>query len=229
MLSFLRPWARQQKVEWLMDRVTEAKSRFPDAALSYVGHSHGTYLIKKAMQDYPAVCFKHVVLAGSVLRTDEDWGALLAAGRVAKVLNFTASADWVVAFFPNAMQRLRWQDLGGAGHYGFSRAAPGLVQMQGAHRYLVGRHSAALDEGWWDSIAEFILHGKFEPAPMPTRSSHAWWVALGAAVAPVLWLVIAAVLGAGLWGLTLLCIREWLKTILIILYLSVIWTVLTKV
>lgn len=229
LLSFLRPGARQQKVEWLMDRVTEAKSRFPNASLSYVGHSHGTYLIRKAMRDYPAVCFKHVVLAGSVLRTDENWGALLAAGRVTKVLNFTASADWVVAFFPNAMQRLSWQDVGGAGHYGFSRAAPGLVQMHGVHRYVVGGHSAALDEGWWDSIAGFVLNGNFEPAPMPTRPSHAWWVALGAAVAPVLWLAIALLLGGGLWGLLHLCIREWLKTTFIIMYLAVIWTVLTKV
>jgi pimeloyl-ACP methyl ester carboxylesterase len=229
LLSFLRPGARQQKVEWLMDRITEAKSRFPNASLSYVGHSHGTYLIKKAMRDYPAVRFKHIVLAGSVLRTDENWAALLAAGRVAKVLNFVASADWVVAFFPNAMQLLRWQDVGGAGHRGFSRPAPGLVQMQGPHRYIVGRHSAALDEGWWDSIAGFVLHGKFQPAPMPTRSSHSWWVTLGAAVAPLLWLVIPCVLGWLLWELAHSCLREWLRTVLIILSLSVIWTVLTKV
>ena len=180
------------------------------------------------MRDYPAVSFKHVVLAGSVLRTDLDWGVLLAAGRVKKVLNFTASADWVVAFFPNAMQRLHWQDVGGAGHYGFSGLATGLVQMQKPNCFAVGGHSAALDEGWWSSIAEFVLDGNFTPAEMPTSRSHKWWVALGAAGAPFIWLVIAAAILAGLWLIVKWDIREWIKTMSIIIYFAFLWTVLTK-
>lgn len=229
LLSFLRPGARQEKVEWLMDRVTEAKSRFPNASFSYVGHSHGTYLVAKAMRDYPAVSFKHVVLAGSVLRTDQDWGALLASGRVKKVLNFTASADWVVAFFPNAMQRLRWQDVGGAGHYGFSRLATGLVQLQKPNRFVVGGHSAALDEGWWSSIAEFVLDGNFTPAEMPTSRSHKWWVSIGAAVAPLVWLLIAVAICTGVWLIVEWDVREWIKTMSIVIYFAFLWTGRTQI
>ncbi|WP_313622020.1 hypothetical protein [Achromobacter sp.] len=229
LLSFLRPGARQAKVEWLMDRVTEAKARFPNAHLSYVGHSHGTYLLAKAMRDYPAVSFKHVVLAGSVLRTDQDWPALIRSSRVEKVLSFAASADWVVAFFPNAMQRIQWQDVGGAGHYGFSKQEPGLFQLPPPNRYVSGGHSAALDENSWDSIAEFILDGNFNPSPnMPVQRKHAWWVAAGAACAPIIWLVIAALLVLGGWIIFRLDISEWLKTLVVVAYIGAIWTILTK-
>lgn len=61
MLPFLLPWTRQKNVAWLMDRYTEAKAAYPDAEISYVGHSNGTYLLAKALSDYPACSFKHVV------------------------------------------------------------------------------------------------------------------------------------------------------------------------
>ena len=48
MLSFLRPGVRQEKVEWLMDRYTEAKAMYPKAKFHFVGHSHGTYLAKQS-------------------------------------------------------------------------------------------------------------------------------------------------------------------------------------
>ena len=63
MLSFLRPGARQEKVEWLMDQYTRAKARYPNAAFSFVGHSNGTYLLAKALHEYPAVKFKNVLFA----------------------------------------------------------------------------------------------------------------------------------------------------------------------
>ncbi|KRA02088.1 MAG: esterase/lipase family protein [Achromobacter sp.] len=229
LLSFLRPGARQAKVEWLMDRVTEAKARFPNARLSYIGHSHGTYLLAKAMKDYPAVSFKHVVLAGSVLRTDQDWPSLIRNARVEKVLSFTASADWVVAFFPNAMQRIQWQDVGGAGHYGFSKQEPGLYQLPPPNRYVSGGHSAALDENSWDSIAEFVLDGSFVLSPkLPVQREHARWVAAGAVCAPFLWLLIAAILIGGGWLIVQLDISEWLKTLTLSAYIGLIWFALTK-
>lgn len=40
------------------------------------------------------------------------------------MLNYVASGDWVVAFFPKAMELLGIQDIGSAGHDGFRAFQP---------------------------------------------------------------------------------------------------------
>jgi pimeloyl-ACP methyl ester carboxylesterase len=62
MLPFVWPWIRAEKVEWLMDEFVSAKARYPDAEFSYVGHSNGTYLLARALRDYPATRFRNVFL-----------------------------------------------------------------------------------------------------------------------------------------------------------------------
>ena len=125
MAPFVFPWVRRQKVAWLMDRYTEARARYPKAKFSYVGHSNGTYLVARALQDYPAARFKHVVFAGSVVRCDYNWHALMqpnpanSGPRVERVLNYVATGDIVVALLPKAMQPIKPLDLGSAGHDGF--------------------------------------------------------------------------------------------------------------
>ncbi|MBX8574796.1 alpha/beta fold hydrolase [Pseudomonas cichorii] len=160
MLPFLLPWYRRNKVEWLMDKYTEALARYPNAKFSYVGHSNGTYLIAKALELYPCCKFENVVFAGSVVRDEYDWKRLLDANqpRVKNVLNLVATSDWVVAFFPKFFQVFGWQDLGSAGHDGFKafKTSNGLFQIQ----YLKGRHDAGIKEEEWDSIAGFVLEGK---------------------------------------------------------------------
>lgn len=227
-LSFLQPWSRQEKVEWLMDRYTAAKARYPSARFSFVGHSHGTYLLGQSMKCYPAVTFENVVLAGSVLRTDHDWQTLFNTGRVKRVLNLVANGDWVVATFPNAMRRIDWQDMGGAGHYGFTEPTQGLIQLQEPQKYVIGGHSTALSEGWWSSIAEFILHGTFEAPDMPLSTKHKRWVAMLAKWGPLLILFGILLLGSGLGLLLLSGLGETGKTLAVLAYLAVVFTILTK-
>ena len=119
MLSFLLPTKRREKVEWLMDQYAQSLALYPNAKFSFVGHSNGTYLLTRALRDYPACRFKNILLAGSVVRTRYDWTSAIAKGQVEKVLNYVATADLVVAVFPRAIQMLRIQDLGSAGHDGF--------------------------------------------------------------------------------------------------------------
>ena len=98
-----------------------------ECAFSYVGHSNGTYLVARALKDYPAARFHRIVFAGSVVRCDYDWlqisrpipGETSELPRVDKVLNFTATGDWVVALFPKGLQPIKAIDLGSAGHDGF--------------------------------------------------------------------------------------------------------------
>ena len=167
MLPFILRSVRQRKVEWLMDRYTEARALYPRALFHYVGHSNGTYLAAQALHDYPAARFKRIVFAGSVVRRDYDWLKLIRrnpaapqdAPRVSKVLNYVATRDWVVALFPKALQRLwRGANLGSAGHDGFLQAsADGPVHEV---KYIVGNHGAGHEETNWDDIAQFIVSGQ---------------------------------------------------------------------
>ena len=105
MLPFILPWVRQEKVEWLMDEYVGAKARYPNASFSYVGHSNGTYLLARALRDYPAVRFRNVLFAGSVVRRDYRWDQAIRAGQVICVVNMVATSDWVVAIFPSGLDR----------------------------------------------------------------------------------------------------------------------------
>lgn len=192
MLSFLLPGKRREKVEWLMDQYAEALARFPDAEFSYVGHSNGTYLLADALRKYPSCRFRYVVFAGSVVRTRYPWTDALRRGQVEKILNYVATADWVVAIFPKAIEMLRLQDLGSAGHDGFSAANDEVLHQI---RYVRGGHGAALAEANWDAIARFALRGEVvePPAPLevPKRSRA---IALLGRIAPLLWVLLAAVI-----------------------------------
>lgn len=182
MLGFLMPHLRRQKVEWLMDQYVEARALYPKADFSYVGHSHGTYMLARALQDYPhPYCvFKNVVFAGSVVRHAYDWQAAIRNKQVGAVLNYVATGDWVVALFPNLFEQIPIQDLGAAGHLGFRQArvqngvAPvGIFQRS----YVKGDHSAALKEENWTDIADFIVNGALPKSTcnQPVKW-QAWWL-----------------------------------------------------
>lgn len=161
MAPFVLWWIRKQKAEWLMDQYAEARAHYPRANFSYVGHSNGTYLIARALRDYPAAQFKRVVLAGSVVRRDFGWQKL--GARVQQVLNYVATGDWVVAIFPKGMQPVRLLDLGSAGHDGFDEAGLGLVHQVD---FIAGSHGAGHEERHWGDIARFIVSGT-----VPTRDA----------------------------------------------------------
>jgi pimeloyl-ACP methyl ester carboxylesterase len=240
MLAFLFPWYRRQKVEWLMDQYTEAVARYPNASFAFVGHSNGTFLLAKALELYPACRFDHVVFAGSVVRKNYDWKRHLEAEppRVKALLNFVASGDKVVAFFPKMFQDLRLQELGSAGHDGFELAEPtaGVTQV----RYVKGGHGAAIDERFWDAIAGFVVTGTVDDAAIgPRETRHDPLLRL---LAPfprnvLVWAFIALVILA-LWGLVDWLVgrlglapmrQQMVRGMALVVYLLGLWVVATRV
>jgi pimeloyl-ACP methyl ester carboxylesterase len=227
MLSFLLPNKRRAKVEWLMDQYAEALARYPNAVFSYIGHSNGTYLLARALREYPSCRFEHVVFAGSVVRTRYPWAEALQKGQVKKVLNYVATADWVVAIFPKAIETLRLQDLGSAGHDGFRNGPETSVQQI---RYVKGGHGAALAEDNWDAIATFALTGDVVEPLQPLESrKRSPVIALLGYLAPVLWLVIAAVIYAVYNAILHIGIGEGARALLAVGFTLVLWLVMTRV
>lgn len=227
MLSFLIPGARQEKVHWFMDKYTEAKAKYPDANFHFIGHSHGTYLLAKALEDYDSVKFKNVLFAGSVVHQNYKWTNYV-PDRIEHVYNFEATADWVVAFFPKALQSVGIQDLGSAGHDGFKDSEV-LVKNVRNYSYIAGGHSAAIQESMWDFIAKYILSGEFIiPPSSVVENEQKKYVSWPAKIAPLIWIVGITFL---VWVLIILFksnIREWKKTLIITGYLFLIWIVLTE-
>lgn len=187
MLPFFCPWTRRAKVEWLLDMYVSVRSVHPYADVSFIGHSNGTYILAGAVESCPAVHFKNVVFAGSVVRSNFDWTRYISRGQVERVLNYVATADWVVAIFPRFLQRLRLQDLGGAGYDGFASTASSVEDVE----YVPGTHDAALDERHWDDIATFALTGTLAAPPVALGKRHPLNVA-AAHSAALIWLILFA-------------------------------------
>jgi hypothetical protein len=235
-LPFLLSKGRQGKVEWLMDQYTENLALYPNADFSFVGHSNGTYLLAKALEDYPSCHFKHVVFAGSVVQTRYDWTRMIEEKRVRAILNYVATRDLTVAMGPKAFEMLHLQDLGSAGHDGFrigtwetesseGKARGGQFQI----RYIRGGHSAAVKEVNWDAIAAFVVDGTVVQPPAALQSKRRVKVAsiLGLA-APVGWLLLVTIFALGFVGLWWIDLQEWLRTLAVVLYIVALWAFWTK-
>jgi pimeloyl-ACP methyl ester carboxylesterase len=223
---FLLPWVRRNKVEWLLDQYVTAKSLYPDAKFAYVGHSNGTYLLAKALEICPAIRFEEgAVFAGSMVRCDFEWTKYL-PDRVSRVVNYIATADWVVAIFPHGLERMRLQDVGGAGHLGFLDS-----RVTNIH-YAVGQHSAALTPDKWEEMANFVLNGTLPASRVPGLVADPRNELLGK-YAPAIWggtLLIA--LGP---GLAMLGVLYWLGgpwaavlTLIFAIYLFALRMLLTR-
>lgn len=162
---FLLPWNRRKKVDWMLERYIEARSKYPDADFHFVGHSHGTYLLAKLLELFEDCRFANIVFAGSIVRQGYQWSDRKNARQIKRVLNFVATGDWVVAFFPRTLDLWNIQDLGGAGHLGFEK----MPSEQEFHQieYVVGGHSSAREEEMWDGIARFVIGDPATGLPSP--------------------------------------------------------------
>lgn len=221
---FLLPWVRRSKAEWLLDQYVKAKSLYPNAQFSYVGHSNGTYLLAKALTLCPSLVVPRVIFAGSVVRTDFDWQRFISRRQIHSVLNYVATRDWVVAVFPNGLQAMG-QDVGGAGHRGFQTQS-GVTDL----RYVSGSHSAALGPRRWREMAAFVIDANAVPPvlPSPAPQQRSWTVAAGY-LSPFICLCLIALLLAGAGAILIqfhFADLKWLLALLI--YCAFAWAFLTK-
>jgi pimeloyl-ACP methyl ester carboxylesterase len=231
MLPFLLPWIRRQKVEWFMDQYVAARAQYPNAEISFVGHSNGTYLAACALHNYAEARFKNIFFAGSVVRKDYPWLKLIRDGRVQRFHNVRAARDWVVALLPKSVEWLKILDLGGGGFDGFNDVGrhPSITQPK---EFADGMHSAALVESQWGHIADFAVNGT-EPPPKPDDafvSKPSCWLKLLADThcgIPVLLLVGLVILpGLLVW---LFWNNPVLLTLALVIYVLLLKFVITRV
>ncbi len=206
-----------------MDQYSENKAMYPQAEFSFVGHSNGTYLLAKALSEYPSCIFKNIVFAGSVVPTTYTWNKLLRKKQIQNVMNYVATSDWVVAIFPKALELTKLQkDLGSGGHDGFND-----IEKPKEIEFVRGSHGAALREENWDDIAEFIVNGN--PPKKILKGKQSGLIVFLGKISPLIWLALVALIvliGASIinyspWA-------EWLRTTVFIGYVWFIYQVLTR-
>lgn len=202
--KFAVPATRRRFLGWLQDTYTEALAVNPRATFHFVGHSNGTYLLGHSLAQVPAMRFRRVYLAGSVLPTTYAWRERARAGQVQQLRNERAAADVPVAVLCAALRGLGMRDVGTGGVDGFL-GFDDPVKTEVA--YHPGGHSAALHEANLRRIAAFVMDGDpgepdslvREPsAGFAMLSRAAPWLARGVALAAVA--AAAAVTVAGPWS-----------------------------
>jgi Protein of unknown function (DUF4019) len=64
---------REAPVEKLLWRIRDARMRFPNAKLSVIAHSFGTYAISKIFTENPDIQLHRLILCGAILPSDFRW------------------------------------------------------------------------------------------------------------------------------------------------------------
>jgi len=154
---FLLKPVREKYVKWLMDEITEALAKYPNAdQVHFIGHSNGSYLIAEALQRYPSLRKKlgRIVFGGSVVRKEFKWDEILSSPNkqsepTTKLMNYVANDDWVVALFPRFFEPA-WahlifkNNIGSAGFNGFDEDTGVEGSLVRNVQNLTGGHSAFL-------------------------------------------------------------------------------------
>ena len=155
-------------------------------------------------------------------------------------MNFVASSDWVVAFFPKVFEVLGLRGLGSAGHDGFE-----ITSNIRNFEFVKGGHGAALEEEVWDAIADFVIKGEVNLQLLKEQlrekralaEHRAGWVVIPGLFPPLVWVVIVGIAwwiwqqvsGAIDSGITGKETAAFVEGIALSAYLLLLWLVLTRV
>jgi pimeloyl-ACP methyl ester carboxylesterase len=205
-----------------MDQYAENKLKYPNAKFSYIGHSNGTYLLAKALEQYPACKFHNVLLAGSVVNGSYNWNKIKAEGRISKIYNIAATSDWVVGIFPNALGTIGYRELGAGGYWGFKD----LRQSEQEVLTIPGGHGAGIMEERWKDIAEFIVDDSYYPKFQKDEKKRriAFWPIL----AVLLFIGIVCLIVYGAYSILHGVEDGAIRMLALIAYVFVLWKILTK-
>ena len=84
LVSFLVPWARASRVQWLRGELRDLMDRTGAKRVSLIAHSFGTWLALEVLEaENGNIRFDRVVLTGSIVRRDFPWGSTLLRKRCA--------------------------------------------------------------------------------------------------------------------------------------------------
>jgi hypothetical protein len=131
------------------------RAKFPGATVHFMGHSYGTYVLGKSLQQISSMRFERVCLMATVLPRKFNWMRLLENGQIGFVRNDCANLDIPVGILCASLRGLGVRDVGTAGTEGFEIGDTRVREI----RYHPGGHGAALNDQNLSSCANFLLTG----------------------------------------------------------------------
>lgn len=129
----LRKSARQAEIDRFYAELSRFQQAHPTIRPSVIAHSFGTYILAQTLVTYPAVDLDRIILCGSIIDRNYDWGSLLKTGRVRRIRNEVAGKDGVVGLFRCRVMRLVVPFTGASGVDAFSASLDELEQPKFAH------------------------------------------------------------------------------------------------
>ncbi len=156
-LSFVLPWTRASRVQWLRNELRDLMDRTGARRVSVIAHSFGTWLALEALEsEHGNLRYDRVVLTGSIVRRAFPWESVIARRRwVQAVRNERALGDWVVRA-AEAFARIAGPIALRAGATG---AAGFLDKPAALHETTIaGGHSEVLNISNYEKWARFIAY-----------------------------------------------------------------------
>lgn len=161
-LSFVLPWTRARRVQWLRRELRDLMDRTGARRVSIIAHSFGTWLAMEALEaENGNLRYDRIVLTGSIVRRAFPWQAALARDRwVQAVRNERAAGDWVVraAELFSRVGRPLAPRAGASGAEPFEARLPGLQE-----RVVEGGHGEVLNIANYEKWARFLAYPQLPP------------------------------------------------------------------
>jgi len=179
-------WTRRKPIERVYEQIRVALQKYrrshPDAKLSIIAHSFGTYIIGEILKRGFDLQIDRLLLCGSVLPQGFLWHQY--QGRFAddKVVNECGKAD----IWPVLAQSASW-GYGASGTHGF-----GAVLVK--DRFHAGGHGQYFDSGFVEKYWEpFIRRGEYRGTAFETKMPPTpWWLSV-LGILPLQWMIVALI------------------------------------
>jgi pimeloyl-ACP methyl ester carboxylesterase len=168
--GFAMPGVRLRYIRYLQDHYTEELAQNPHAEFDFLGHSNGTFMLGESLKRIPGMCFRHVLVAGSVLPEDYAWDVAKRKKQVQEVRSDRGQKDWPVGWLCSALRHGLWmKDVGTGGYDGFTK---GSVHEE---KYHPGGHGGMFNDANIQRMAQFLATGESGPEPANLCAELQWW------------------------------------------------------
>lgn len=222
--NFFFPWLRRQNIRWFQDQYSYRFALNPKTEFYFIGHSNGTYVLGESLKRVPAMKFKRIYLAGSVLPREYPWQERFDLDQVKELRNDRSCSDWPVGVLCSGLRGLGMKDIGTGGFDGFNFDDDHTEEVY----YYKGGHGEPLAKENQGSILKFTLDGdRSHPSNLleitQVSSKFQWISRMAPYFAPLLLLLVLCVGCLWTWwifqGFAWGNLKFWLKLIISILVL----------
>lgn len=153
--NFFFPWLRRQNIRWFQDQYSYRFALNPKAEFHFIGHSNGTYVLGESLKRVPAMKFKRIYLAGSVLPREYPWQDRFDLDQVGELRNDRSCWDWPVGILCSGLRGIGMKDIGTGGFDGFYFDDDRTEEIY----YYKGGHGEPLAKENQTNILAFTLDG----------------------------------------------------------------------